>query len=68
MRDLALDWDDRRGAVPDTDPDAAPPTGPIREPSVVLLDAQASALQHVSVMSRVTTYGSMLAFGRRSSM
>ena len=28
----------------------------------------AAALQTVSVISRVTTYGSMLAFGRRSSM
>ena len=42
---------------------------PLREALEAVLPPFASAALHtVSVISRVTTYGSMLAFGRRSSM
>jgi len=52
------------------DPFKAPPqsffyTGPNTSPSG---DYVLAAPQTVSMMSRVTTYGSQLAFGRRSSM
>jgi hypothetical protein len=47
---------------------AGPPVRRRRGTSAQTRPAFSSAVQQVSTISRVTTYGSTLAFGRRSSM